>query len=702
MREKVRGDAIYRERVQKLVSVLPHDELAKMVKPFNFVAKEDTTQRRASISKEDATGDMYDNRNPKFGDQSFPQLKSGYVHRSILIRKGYVHFNNLHHRQMVSYFHPWVKGYLERVQKALWSTPPLFIKPNKKEDKEEEDETIKEQWEELRLQAAIGKSWYKSQVHGICFYYPMQKEGFFAGYSGPPWYIYSKDEMGEPSYFIQGHPVEWVPIHSNPNKDEPKIFHINDGVFYDYKLSDDFTGEPFGIGIWDLLIDWIWIEDSVNAFDQRMGNGFLTMVVPNNTDDADIAKYEAIIRQTRTEKGIVIKGAVDEPVELNWVGMAGVQVDFIGHLEKLEDLIAFNMGFPKRWIMGDSEGAMESSGKDALQVNIQLKNLFQEWIIYIKRILMKHNLITNFKDIIIKPPFEMQLSEQEQVELDRIKAETIAIKVWKSIDEQRMEDGLEPCGEEGADKVMLQQEKKEEETGDGEPTEDNSNPTKKTTKKSDTYDQLEEIFTNADKNTVRDLAILTGLSTGSMSKVRAKFDINKNPLYKFDDLMIKQDAVSLGDDLYEIKDVPVILPQNKDYPEYGYNAIRPREEIARIFNDPKYPKEFRIGATLTDDHKSRVPLEVLNENTVGMVKLTRLDEDGNVRGDITYSLKEADRILGNKNYIREFTAKNENIPTSVALYSRDRPTKEGMVERDLDIRSFVFSRHKTRNKKAGI
>ena len=84
-----------------------------------------------------------------------------------------------------------------------------------------------------------------------------------------------------------------------------------------------------------------------------------------------------------------------------------------------------------------------------------------------------------------------------------------------------------------------------------------------------------------------------------------------------------------------------------------------------------------------------------------MVKLTRIDQEGDIRGNIRYSLKEADRILGSDNYIRQKTMKNENIPTSVALYSKDRPSKEGMLESDLDIRSFVFTQS-PRNERAGL
>jgi len=637
-----------------------------------------------------------------------PTPKENYVHRSILIKKGAVNVQNQHHRHLVAQYHPWIKGYLDKVGKALWSQPPKFIKPgaeNKKE--EEENEEIAQFWDDRRLQLACRKGWYKSQIDGICFYFPMKVEGFFEGYSGPPWYMYGKDELMEPVLFSQGHPIKWVPTHSNQNKDYPKEITIKQGVFYDYKCTDDFDGEPFGLGIWDILIDWIWITDAINAFDQRLGNGFLLMVVPNNTDDTDILKYEKIVMRTRTEKGIVIKGAVDEPVEINWVGMAGMQVDFISHLEKLEDLISFNMGFPKRWIMGDAEGAMESSGKDHLEVNIQLKNIYSEWVNFIKRILIFHEEIDDFKDIVIKPPFELQLSEQEQIELNLMEAQIIGSKTWLTVNEQREEDGYDEI--EGGDTLFESNAGADAPGGDINQestsmmsTSVNAGSKKMQTSnkaKSDSVDVLMDIFTDGEIS-VPNLAKLCNISPNTVSKMRDKFDTMKKPKYKEDSLTMKFDSVCLGDDVYEIQDVPLVLPQSKYYKHLGYNSIRPREEIEKIFNDPTQPREFRIGATITDDHSSRVPLEILKKSSVGMIKFNRLDEEGNIRGNIRYDLKEADRILGNKNYIRDMTEKGENIPTSIALYSNDKPSEGGMVESNLDIRSFVFTKN-PRNTKAG-
>ena len=673
-----RMSAIMKRIAQNYVSKLSKEDLSKMT------TKTDT---------------LYDNKNPKFGKESAPVPKEQYVHRSTIIVNGYVHFTNPHHRQMIAYYHPWVKGYLEKVSKALFSEPPIFCQPDtSKEEEPVIDEEITAFWAENRLQDAMRKSWMKSQVHGICFYYPMEPTQFFEGYSGPPWYVYSSDEMGEPSDFNQGHPIKWTINHSNKNKDTPKEITIKQGVFYDYKLSDDFTGEPFGIGIHDILIDWIFITDSINSFDQRMGNGFFTMVVPNSTSDIELAKYEQAVRNTRTEKGLVVRGAVEEPVTMNWVGMAGMQVDFIAHVEKLEDLIAFNMGFPKRWIMGDAEGAMESSGKDALQVNIQLKNLFNEWVVYIKRILLFHGKIATISDIVVKPAFEMQLSEEEKVQLDNLKTMTIAAKTWMTINEQRRADGLEDM--EGGDDLIQTMETEAKEEEDSTESTPSSNP-KDAAKKTDSLETLIDVFTDS-KISVRQLADLCNVSPTTISKMRDKFDTFKTPQFKEDDLTIKCDAIQLDEDIYEIEDVPLILPQEKFYENLGYKTTRPKEEIARIFNDPKYPKQFRIGATITDDHTSRVPLEILDENTVGMAELKRIDEQGNIRGNIRYSLKEADRILGKDNFIRQKTMSNENIPTSVALYSRDKPTESGgMQESNLDVRSFVFTR-KPRNERAGL
>lgn len=297
----------------------------------------------------------------------------------------------------------------------------------------------------------------------------------------------------------------------------------------------------------------------------------------------------------------------------------------------------------------------------------------------------------------------MQMSEQERLELDALKTETIAAKTWLSVDEQRIADGRKASGEEGADKVLMQQPKQDPTIGqDQKPEAEEKKPTKP---KSDsdiaaTFEVLADVLTEGSIG-VNELARISGVSPATISKMRDKFDALKKPIYKCDDLVFKTDsAVEIAPDIWEVQDVPLVLPQSKEYKHLGYNAIRPREEIERIFKDPAYPKQFRIGVTASNDHSSRVPLEVLKDSSLGMVDFKRLDEEGNIRGNIRYNLQDADRILGTDNYIRQRTKSGEDIPTSIALWSKDIPVKNGMLESDLDIRSFMFTTQ-PRNNKAG-
>jgi DNA-binding transcriptional ArsR family regulator len=287
-----------------------------------------------------------------------------------------------------------------------------------------------------------------------------------------------------------------------------------------------------------------------------------------------------------------------------------------------------------------------------------------------------------------------------------MQTQIIGMKTWLTVNEQRELDGMEPI--EGGDTLF------EPNASDDAPGGDISNEStnmlstqvapggKKfqtsSKSKSDAADLMQALFSS--ELSINELARMLDVSPTTVSKIRSKVDADNTPQLKEDEVVMKADAVQLDENLYEIEDVPVVLPQTKYYEHLGYEATRPREEIERIFNDPAYPKEFRIGVTPSDDHASRIPLEVLKENTVGMVQFKRLDEAGNIRGNIRYNLAEADRILGKDNWIRAFTSENKPLPTSVALYSKDRKDKTGVVERDLDIRSFVFTQ-KPRNPEAG-
>lgn len=596
-----------------------------------------------------------------------------YVHLSSIILKKAYNFSNPQHREIMAQNNIWLKSMTKKVAEEITAEAPVFASKETINDEEPKiNKRITKFWDDNRLTEMLRKSVEKARKHGWCIYYPVNKDALFKGYSGPAWHIYTRDEA-TPYEFVQGHPVRWNIKPSNPNVDG-FMLSIDQCVFFDPENTDDFDGMPVGSASWDKMIDWECIWDAINGFDQRLGNGFLSVIAPGSTSAAELTTIRNAIKNIRTRKGLVIRGGVtkDESAEIVYTGMGGAQVDFTSHLEKLEEGFVQDLKFPKAWFLGDAPGALESGGQDTFKINKQLKQIFNQWIPFIKLVLKFHGLITNDSDIEIKQGFTLDLSEQERIQLDQIKTQTIAAKSWLTQDEKRELDGYPPMTEEQKQDMMDNQFSF---NFNSDQQQQNTDKQKSDEKQNDSNNK------NVQSN--------------------PKIPKNDSKTLKFDDLFIKTDSIQISENLYEIQDVPLVLPQEKFYPEYNTTCVRSADEIAKMFNDPKTPKEFRIGVTATDDHSSKVPLEILKANAVGIAQLTRIDEQGNLRGNIKVDLSSTENILGKDNWLKQTLLNNENPHTSVALYSRDE-NHEGMaIERDLDVRSFVFTRN-PRNQNAGV
>ena len=668
-------------RVRTWFNSLPEDKKDNVTTPY---AKSDV----AYVNSSDA----------KKGYGSEPETFSPM---SMLISERVSNIDSARDRNIMAYYHPWQHANIFKVSEHLCMEIPQFLKPGTENEEEPEiREDIIDGWNEFRLQEAWKKFIEKSRIHGYGLVDPIKPSELFDGYSGPPWYVRSADEC-KPMEWKLGHPIKWD-IHPSNKKINPYSRTIKEVIFNDPSNSDDFDGIPEGIDIWDELLDYIMIWEAVKSFDQRLGNGFMIIGVPMTTLDTEIDAIEDDLRHVRTQMGLVVKMNVEEPVSVDWQQMAGAQVDFISHLNKLEDIFALSMGFPKRWMLGDAEGAMESSGKDAMQINIKLKAIFARYIPFIKSLLLYYKLISDPTEIVIRPAFEMQLSEEEKLVLADLKTTTISKKSWLTNNEKRNLDGYEDLSPEqeeelngmnqfGIDIGGGQQPDKEEP-----PEKDND---KEMEEKTDTFDILSDIFTT-NGISIRDLSKLTGVSPTTISKIRSNMIESNKPNLKIENLSFKTDSVMLDDTNFIIEDVPLVLPQEK---QYGKRlCVRSREEIKKAFDDPATPREYRIGVTVNDDHSSKVQLEVLKENAVGRVKLTRIDEEGRIRGNIEGNLANTERLLGSDNWLKDSIATGKNPNTSIALWTKDKPMSDNrFYESDLDIRSFVFTRS-PRNKEAGL
>jgi transcriptional regulator with XRE-family HTH domain len=427
----------------------------------------------------------------------------------------------------------------------------------------------------------------------------------------------------------------------------------------------------------------------MKSFDQRLGNGFMVVPVDEMASDAEITTVENKIKKIRTEMGVAIRQSKDNPLKPEWMSPQPGS-DYVEHLTKYEEMFATGMGFPLRWLKGDPQGAQESGQSDLQQIKARLGDIFQDYVPLIKAVLMYHGLITSPEEIEIQPPDDIETSVLEQAQLDEVRTGVIAMKTWLTTNEKRLEDGYDEADEEQMAEIDAYNNPVTQAEAKGD------QPAKAETKAdSELYGPLAEAFRSL---SLKQLAEVMGVSEGTVSKIRSKFDEENKPKLKTD--AVKCDSVQLSGSLYEINDAKLVLPQRKFYEQYNRYCVRSPEAIKKAFNNPKTPRSFRIGVTPSNDHTSRVPLEVLSDSAVGTVELTRLDEEGAIRGNIKYDLAEVQKILGAGNWIESATKQQQSLHTSVALHTKDRIINNEGIEDDLDIRSFVFTTS-PRNTNAG-
>ena len=684
----------------------------------NIVIKPELVKE--NLSKEDAT---YYNRMylmPHGKHQVMTNFEH-FVYIEPIIDGRYFWFENEIDRRAMERHDAFYNAYIKKVSESLTKEPIQIVKPNEIDKKDPENRRNKELWwRRKRLNTMLGKAFRRIRRDGYVVYYPV-KQSWPDYHTRGAYYVFSDKELTETKWDEFGHPIEWevhlalkngagAVLMTDPKFGRPRAFErlisIDEVVYFDPHHNQDYIPEPAGSEFWDDLVDYHYIKEAVKSFDQRLGNGFMMITVPMelwaNSDAMD--KLEEKMKNVRTEKGLIIpsgsKTGGSNPPEFNWMGMQGVQVDFVGHLEKYEDGIAAGMRFPKRWLIGDQEGAMESSGKDKLQVHIRLSEIFNKYKDFVKAVLKYHGQIGAFDEVDILPGFKLDLSDQEKAEMDLVKTQNIAGKIWLTVDEQRDLDDPTLGHIEGGDQLFAEQDNDAANDQETEKVKGNnvSQGMSKSETKADSIDILVDVFTNKEIS-VRQLARMLDVSPTTVSKIRSKFDTDLLPKEKIDELLIKEDSVQISENIYEYSGI-VLRPQRKYYQQYDTHCVLPMDEITRIFKDETYPKEFRIGVTKQDDHSSKIKSEVLETNSIGTVKYLELTDEG-IFGKVRIDLTKTDKVIGDSNWIRDKTANGETIPLSVARWTVDKPFGSDMKEGKIDVRSYVATR-KPRNKEIGV
>lgn len=702
-------------------------------KAINIInAMDDETLAAHTIAKGDAALDYINNTSA--GLQGIDSGRhhdlmtdpGGFVYKSEIITKKAYFYQKPVHREIVFTHNTIMDAAIKKIKDAITSVEPIFSIPNDEDlDDPEEHLDAKKGWKKIFGKEVLRKAIEKSIKHGCVIYEPLDiPEADLEWYTNAPFFIRAWDEIKTRSEFKYGMATEYFihpsnrelkgykiditlnskkgVMHARSEKDKDKD-KSHSGLFFDPDNTDDHNGKPWFLGCWDNIIDYESIKEARNSYDEQIGNGFIVVGIPSKDYDKVKETVKSKIKNIRREQGLVIPINKEQPMAIEFKG-SQFQIDFNADLNDIRRDIIANIGFPERWLFGDSEGAMESSGKDRMQVHDQIKQIFSKWKRFIKLILKYHGYISSFDEIEIKAPYELQLTEAEKAEIDNLKIQTLDMKSrFLSLDEIRAELGEEPIDPSELSGNVVQDEmgNKPDEPNDDQNNDDNldeakTSPNEEKDKK-DSDDELPyEILDSIIQGTKH--AILKewwDVSGDTVTKIRRNMRENKQTLVKTDSIML--DSIQLGPDLWSSSGL-IVPAQTKFYKEYNANFIRSPSQLLQAFDRQK-SEQLPIGVYQSNGHDEGSDVGELAQ--FGEARLEKADELG-IHGTIVYDLTKVDEILGKDNWIRKRLKETKRIPTSVGLISTDVPIdKKTKYELNHKIKSFVATQF-PRNESAGI
>jgi hypothetical protein len=683
---------------------------------------DDATLEKHTLAKGDSALQFLNRPNPSRSDaQRRTELQmdpANFIYKSEILQQKAYFFNNPQHREIVFTHNTLMDAAIKKIKKAVTAVEPTFTLPNgEDEENPDEHEKATKGWKQVHGKDIFKKALEKSIKHGFILYEPLKiPEADLDWYTNAPFFIRAFDEIDERKKSKYGMYTQYSINPSNENisgytiditlnakklRTFPADFEdttdetLHAGLFYDPDNTDDHNGRPWFLGCWDNVQDYEAIKEARNSYDEQIGNGFIVVGIPSK----DYAKVKdgikTKIKNIRREQGLVIPIMKDTPMAIEFKGST-FQVDFNADLDDIRRDIIANIGFPERWLFGDPEGAMESSGKDRMQVHDMIKQIFADWKRFIKLVLKYHGYIKTLDEVDVKAPYELQLTEAEKADIDIKKAQALDIKAqWMKLEEIRADLGKDPISEEEIfkDPLMKMEQENQQNNPNNPPDEAKTGP--KTEKKDNEeipYLLLDAVIDNTKYETLKEW---WGVSRDTISKIKRNMRENKQTTVKTDS--VKLDSVQLGPDLYASSGL-IVPTQNKYYPEYKSNFIRSATQLSKAYDRFK-EKTFPIGVYKSNGHDDGIEVKELSQ--FGEAKLEKVDDQG-IYGTIVYDLSKVDEILGKNNWIRKRLKAKKKINTSVGLLSTDIPIDDKTkYEINHKIKSFVATEF-PRNRKAGV
>lgn len=638
----------------------------------------------------------YNQENTYTADKAIAKSES-WVHKSAILRNKWVSENNAIHREMVAKYNEIAHSNIYKVAVALTKEAPLFVVPGTEDDEEPEiHEAAADFWSEYEYQKMLTNFIIACRNHGFGIFHPLKQQPRTLWDVQPAWRVYSAREISQIYTDPIGNPTSIKLDYTVLDQPLDPTIHWKDFIFFLPEYTLDLKGIPSNHVIWDSIMAYEGVFDSMQAFDQRLGNGFLTVVLGEQLGEAVKSGVEDKMKKTRTEKGLLITDTGDAPINVDWMN-PGQGSRFVEDLTKIEEKAAWGIGLPLMWLKGNRSGAVTGSEEDRNSVYEMLRGFFKPYELFMKYVLLYHGIIANLDEIVIKPNISVDVSDLDMAQVENMKTNTIASKTWLTTNEKRELDGYDEMdeGQMSEEQEIMGMIQAVGDMGNepGEEKDPNKEKKKEKPKADSSNDGVGAYFRDT---SIMKLTSDLPISKQTVEKLRKHFDEEKRFRNKAFDVVLKTDSMSITENMVSFDGVLLAPHDSLNYPDHI--EIQTPEEVRKWY-DSNSPKEMYLGVEYAPNHNNSN--EVMKVESVGTVKATGIDDDSNILANYKFDLTEVDKLLGKDNWIREYIKDKKNLPTSIGLFSRDK-IRNGLTYRtDLDIRSAVLVKN-PRNPKTKV
>lgn len=336
-------------------------------------------------------------------------------------------FKNAEHREEMVEENAVAKNLVVKTANLITQHPPKFY-----DKKDRELKKIREAWEKKGYNDLLNDVIQATRTHGYCVTEWLNKEfdgrNFMVHDSKDVDAIFYDSEMGIEKYQIL-ETIRGLPETAGITAGYQRYLYSEDVIhYYVGKFDRSLQGLSVLKPIWQDLVKFGEIKNSMSDYDARIGNGILTVAIPENSWVAYKNKIEQQLSEATNRGFVVLPKTAETSADMNYLGATGTKTDFTKHLTFLLKIISSSSGFPVRYLIGNPEGALQAAKEDTRLIYNNLKSIFKEYVPYIRKVLLDSENGETLNDKVARIEFDpgdafdfFEEEDQKQKEVDLIR-----------------------------------------------------------------------------------------------------------------------------------------------------------------------------------------------------------------------------------------------------------------------------------------